>query len=92
MSKFLDVFNGCIKSISNILIYLVNKLVVIFVLKLYYVTDTQGVYSRTPRFDGNLFPIQTVENVTALKPPGMWLNVQVDKKIKVTFYVRQCPI
>ncbi|OAY55187.1 glycerophosphodiester phosphodiesterase GDPDL3 [Manihot esculenta] len=39
---------------------------------------TQGVYSRTPRFDGNLFPIQTVENVTALKPPGMWLNVQHD--------------
>ncbi|KDP39221.1 hypothetical protein JCGZ_00978 [Jatropha curcas] len=41
---------------------------------------TQGVYSRSNMFDSNLFPIQTVENVTALKPPGTgtWLNVQHD--------------
>ncbi|KAF2288382.1 hypothetical protein GH714_007190 [Hevea brasiliensis] len=42
------------------------------------VVYTQGVYSRSNKFDGNLFPIQTVENVTALKPLGTWLNVQHD--------------
>ncbi|EEF33338.1 glycerophosphoryl diester phosphodiesterase, putative [Ricinus communis] len=39
---------------------------------------TQGVYSRSNKFDGNLFPIQTVENVTGLKPPSIWLNIQHD--------------
>ncbi|WCJ33025.1 Glycerophosphodiester phosphodiesterase GDPDL3 [Euphorbia peplus] len=38
----------------------------------------QGLYSRTNKFDGNLFAIQTVENVTSLKPEALWLNVQHD--------------
>ncbi|KAJ9153858.1 hypothetical protein P3X46_027253 [Hevea brasiliensis] len=41
------------------------------------VVYTQGVYSRPNKFDG-LSPIQQVENVAALKPSGMWLNVQHD--------------
>ncbi|PQQ11175.1 glycerophosphodiester phosphodiesterase GDPDL3 [Prunus yedoensis var. nudiflora] len=40
---------------------------------------TQGVYSRTNKFDGNMYPILTVEDVaTQFKPPGLWLNVQHD--------------
>ncbi|CAN1242366.1 Glycerophosphodiester phosphodiesterase GDPDL3 [Linum perenne] len=38
----------------------------------------QGVYSRSPNFDSNLFPILTVEDVAGLKPAGLWLNVQHD--------------
>ncbi|XP_065862496.1 glycerophosphodiester phosphodiesterase GDPDL3-like [Euphorbia lathyris] len=38
----------------------------------------QGIYSRSNKFEGNLFSIQTVENVTALKPETVWLNVQHD--------------
>ncbi|KAG6637732.1 glycerophosphodiester phosphodiesterase GDPDL3-like [Carya illinoinensis] len=41
---------------------------------------TQGVYSRTNKFDGNGFQILTVQNLTAImKPPaGLWLNIQHD--------------
>ncbi|XP_034678064.1 glycerophosphodiester phosphodiesterase GDPDL4 isoform X2 [Vitis riparia] len=39
----------------------------------------QGVYSRSNRFDGNLFPILTVQEMVKLtRPPGLWLNVQHD--------------
>ncbi|CAN0915817.1 Glycerophosphodiester phosphodiesterase GDPDL3 [Linum grandiflorum] len=38
----------------------------------------QGVFSRSPNFDTNLFPIQTVDDVAGLKPAGLWLNVQHD--------------
>ncbi|XP_026438319.1 glycerophosphodiester phosphodiesterase GDPDL4-like [Papaver somniferum] len=38
---------------------------------------TQGIYSRTNRFDGNMFAIQAVEDVVAQnKPSGVWLNIQ----------------
>ncbi|KAI3928579.1 hypothetical protein MKW98_024180 [Papaver atlanticum] len=38
---------------------------------------TQGIYSRTNRFDGNMFAIQAVEDVVAQnKPSGLWLNIQ----------------
>ncbi|KAF7831319.1 glycerophosphodiester phosphodiesterase GDPDL1-like [Senna tora] len=40
---------------------------------------TQGVYSRTNKFDGNLFPIFTVDDlVKQVAPPFLWLNVQHD--------------
>ncbi|TXG67446.1 hypothetical protein EZV62_008721 [Acer yangbiense] len=40
---------------------------------------TQGVYSRTNKFDGNVYPILTVEDMfTQVKPPGLWLNIQHD--------------
>ncbi|CAI0437388.1 unnamed protein product, partial [Linum tenue] len=42
------------------------------------VSLTQGVYSRSPNFDSNLFPILTPDDVAALKPAGLWLNVQHD--------------
>ncbi|CAL1354039.1 unnamed protein product [Linum trigynum] len=38
----------------------------------------QGVFSRSQKFDSNLFPILTPDDVTALKPAGFWLNVQHD--------------
>ncbi|MFS7985460.1 putative glycerophosphodiester phosphodiesterase [Helianthus anomalus] len=38
---------------------------------------TQGIYSRTPNFDGS-YSILTVNEVAATKPPGLWLNVQHD--------------
>ncbi|KAL3612156.1 hypothetical protein D5086_003176 [Populus alba] len=38
---------------------------------------TQGIYSRSEKFD-NIYPIQTVEDVANLKPPGLWLNIQHD--------------
>ncbi|GMJ15973.1 Glycerophosphodiester phosphodiesterase (GDPD) like 3, MUTANT ROOT HAIR 5 [Hibiscus trionum] len=39
----------------------------------------QGVYSRTNKFDGNNYPIMTVQNTyTQLNPPGFWLNIQHD--------------
>lgn len=50
--------------------YTLNDLANVFV--------TQGVYSRTNKFDGNLYPILIVEDVAQLKPPGLWLNVQHD--------------
>lgn len=41
-------------------------------------TVSQGIFSRTEKFDGNLFRILTVEDMALqLKPPGLWLNVQV---------------
>lgn len=41
---------------------------------------TQGIYSRTNKFDGNFYPILTVDDVaTQNKPPGFWLNVQVNE-------------
>ncbi|XP_019435653.1 PREDICTED: glycerophosphodiester phosphodiesterase GDPDL3-like [Lupinus angustifolius] len=40
---------------------------------------TQGVYSRNSLFDGNQLPILTVDDlVTAVTPPGLWLNIQHD--------------
>ncbi|KAG9443602.1 hypothetical protein H6P81_014942 [Aristolochia fimbriata] len=43
------------------------------------VSLTQGILSRTNLFDGNLFPINTVEQVARdVKPPGYWLNIQHD--------------
>ncbi|KAL5548521.1 hypothetical protein UlMin_003752 [Ulmus minor] len=40
---------------------------------------SQGIYSRTNKFDGNLFPILTVEEVAQLnRPAGYWLNIQHD--------------
>ncbi|MED6205443.1 hypothetical protein PIB30_017668 [Stylosanthes scabra] len=39
----------------------------------------EGVYSRTNSFDGNLFPILTVDDlVKETKPPALWLNIQHD--------------
>ncbi|KAK1293218.1 putative glycerophosphoryl diester phosphodiesterase 1 [Acorus calamus] len=38
---------------------------------------TQGIYSRTPQFD-NVEAINAVSDVTRLKPPGLWLNIQYD--------------
>ncbi|KAF4381220.1 hypothetical protein CsatB_014757 [Cannabis sativa] len=39
----------------------------------------QGVYSRTNKFDGNLFSILTVDEMAKqLKPRGLWLNIQHD--------------
>lgn len=37
----------------------------------------QGLYSRTEKFDGVL-PILTVDYLESLKPPGVWLNIQVE--------------
>ncbi|XP_021905871.1 glycerophosphodiester phosphodiesterase GDPDL4-like [Carica papaya] len=43
------------------------------------VTLTQGVFSRTDKFDGNLFQIMTVKDVfSQFKPTGFWLNIQHD--------------
>ncbi|KAK9269254.1 hypothetical protein L1049_001024 [Liquidambar formosana] len=40
---------------------------------------TQGIYSRSSRFDGNMFRILTVQDVVQqLRPPGLWLNIQHD--------------
>ncbi|KAG2682476.1 hypothetical protein I3760_11G193000 [Carya illinoinensis] len=40
---------------------------------------TQGVYSRSNKFDGSGYQILTVQNLTAaMKPPGLWLNIQHD--------------
>ncbi|XP_031284220.1 glycerophosphodiester phosphodiesterase GDPDL3-like isoform X1 [Pistacia vera] len=40
---------------------------------------TQGVFSRTNKFDGSGFQILTVEDVAGqVKPPGLWLNIQHD--------------
>ncbi|KAB1224995.1 putative glycerophosphoryl diester phosphodiesterase 2 [Morella rubra] len=40
---------------------------------------TQGVYSRTNKFDGSGFLILTVQDVVNItKPPGFWLNIQHD--------------
>ncbi|KMT12880.1 hypothetical protein BVRB_4g089710 [Beta vulgaris subsp. vulgaris] len=40
---------------------------------------TQGIYTRSPDFDGSLFQIQLVDDVFVQnKPPGFWLNVQND--------------
>lgn len=42
----------------------------------------QGVYSRSGKFDGNLFPILTVqEMVKLIRPPGLWLNLQVNLEL-----------
>ncbi|KAK1269826.1 putative glycerophosphoryl diester phosphodiesterase 2 [Acorus gramineus] len=43
---------------------------------------TQAIYSRSPNFDG-VDPINAVSDVTQLKPPGLWLNIQYD-----TFYTQ----
>ncbi|KAG6592070.1 Glycerophosphodiester phosphodiesterase GDPDL4, partial [Cucurbita argyrosperma subsp. sororia] len=43
------------------------------------VSLTQGIFSRTNKFDGNRFVILTPEDVVnQFKPPGFWLNVQHD--------------
>ncbi|KAI5604978.1 hypothetical protein BDE02_01G321000 [Populus trichocarpa] len=41
------------------------------------VSLNQGIFSRSERFD-YIYPIQTVEDVATLKPPGLWLNIQHD--------------
>ncbi|XP_048129891.1 glycerophosphodiester phosphodiesterase GDPDL3 [Rhodamnia argentea] len=44
-------------------------------------TVIQGVYSRTSKFDGNLFPIFTVQDVVSQlkpRPRALWLNIQHD--------------
>lgn len=47
-------------------------------------TVTQGVYSRSSKFDGNLFPILRVQDVASqLKPPALWLNIQVNILVHV---------
>ncbi|NP_001312539.1 glycerophosphodiester phosphodiesterase GDPDL4-like precursor [Nicotiana tabacum] len=39
----------------------------------------QGVFSRSPRFDGTPQQILTVQDVASqVKPPGLWLNIQHD--------------
>uniref|UniRef100_A0A5B6Z502 glycerophosphodiester phosphodiesterase n=1 Tax=Davidia involucrata TaxID=16924 RepID=A0A5B6Z502_DAVIN len=44
------------------------------------VSLNQGIYSRSNRFDGNLFQILTVQDVAKqLSPPGLWLNIQHDE-------------
>ncbi|ESQ54604.1 hypothetical protein EUTSA_v10024494mg [Eutrema salsugineum] len=42
------------------------------------VTLIRGILSRSEKFDGNGYSIQTVQDVDALKPQGFWLNVQHD--------------
>ncbi|XP_068669838.1 glycerophosphodiester phosphodiesterase GDPDL3-like [Aristolochia californica] len=43
------------------------------------VSLTQGLFSRPSVFDGNLYPINTVEQMARdVKPPGYWLNIQHD--------------
>ncbi|XP_019260667.1 PREDICTED: glycerophosphodiester phosphodiesterase GDPDL4-like isoform X2 [Nicotiana attenuata] len=43
------------------------------------VTLRQGVFSRTPKFDGTQQKILTVLDVVGkVKPPGLWLNIQHD--------------
>ncbi|XP_058070733.1 glycerophosphodiester phosphodiesterase GDPDL4-like isoform X2 [Magnolia sinica] len=43
----------------------------------------QSILSRSDKYDGDLFPILTVEKVAQLvKPPGLWLNVQHDMFFK----------
>ncbi|XP_070006189.1 glycerophosphodiester phosphodiesterase GDPDL3 isoform X3 [Nicotiana tabacum] len=43
------------------------------------VTLRQGVFSRTPKFDGTQQKILTVlDVVNKVKPPGLWLNIQHD--------------
>ncbi|KAG6637726.1 glycerophosphodiester phosphodiesterase GDPDL3-like [Carya illinoinensis] len=40
---------------------------------------TQGVYSRSERFDNHGFAIITVDHLaTQVQPPGLWLNIQYD--------------
>ncbi|KAK9025924.1 hypothetical protein V6N11_038778 [Hibiscus sabdariffa] len=40
---------------------------------------SQGVYSRTNKFDGQNYPIMTVQDTyTQLNQPGFWLNIQHD--------------
>lgn len=51
-----------------------------FFLNCFFLTCTvnQGVYSRTDKFDGNVFQILTVQDMARqIKPPGLWLNIQV---------------
>ncbi|CAN1290670.1 Glycerophosphodiester phosphodiesterase GDPDL3 [Linum perenne] len=48
------------------------------------VSLAQGVYSRSPNYDTNSFPILTVDDVAGFKPVGLWLNVQHD-----AFYTQQ---
>jgi hypothetical protein len=46
-------------------------------------TVVQGVYSRTPKFDGSNYYILSVENVAKLvksSSAGLWINVQVTTK------------
>lgn len=45
-------------------------------------TVTQGVFSRSNLFDHSFFQVVTVEEVARqLKPPGLWLNIQVIIKL-----------
>ncbi|KAK1288776.1 putative glycerophosphoryl diester phosphodiesterase 2 [Acorus calamus] len=53
----------------------------------------QNIFSRSSMFDGSL-PIMTVDDVTGLRPPQFWLNVQYNTfykqhKLDVTSYVQK---
>lgn len=39
---------------------------------------TQGIFSRTPNFDGNWIILTVQDVVKSVKPPGLWLNIQHD--------------
>lgn len=57
-------------------------------------TVVQGVFSRTPSFDGRKSHILRVENVAKLvKSPstGLWLNVQVTTYWNTLFSFKACP-
>lgn len=41
-------------------------------------TVTQGIFSRTPNFDGNWIILTVQDVVKSVKPPGLWLNIQVN--------------
>ncbi|KAJ4963439.1 hypothetical protein NE237_023378 [Protea cynaroides] len=54
-------------------------------------TLSQNIFSRPSLFDGSL-PLSAVEDVTGLKPPQFWLNVQYDmfytqQKLNVAAYI-----
>lgn len=59
-----------------------------------YLTVAQGVYSRTNKFDGNLFPIFTVEDLNKqVTPPILWLNIQViGSQISIVIIQSQCSL
>ena len=41
---------------------------------------TQGIFSRTNKFDSNFYQILTADDVSKQsKPPRLWLNVQVNE-------------
>jgi hypothetical protein len=43
---------------------------------MFYCEVMQAIYTRTNKFD-SVFPILAVEDVAQLKPPALWLNIEV---------------